>query len=234
MRNKSVVITGATGGIGKAIAMMAAGDGARLAISGRDKEKISALKKELLSQGAPEVICSVADMTNESQVSTFFESARQAFGVLDFLINVPGLTIPGRIAEMKVEELNLMLNVNVTAMFLASKHFIATAAPENALIVAIGSIASKRANPNAPGYCAAKAAMTMLAQGMAMQLKERKIRVTTLSPGAVDSAFWGNRAVPREKFMQAADVADVVKFVMTRPASVVIHDIIFESFEMFK
>ena len=91
-------------------------------------------------------------------------------------------------------------------------------------------MAAKRANPNAPLYCTAKAALSMFSDGMAMQVKENNIRVTTLSPGGTDTGFWGDRKVNRAKFLKADDVADVMLFVMKSNNYIVFHDIAFESF----
>lgn len=75
----------------------------------------------------------------------------------------------------------------------------------------------------------------MFGEAMAMQLKENSIRVTGLRPGATDTdGFWGDRPVPREKFMRPADIAEVVKFVLMLPSHIVMHEIAFESYEFFK
>jgi len=103
-----------------------------------------------------------------------------------------------------------------------------------ALVVNISSVAAKRANPNAPLYCAAKAALSMMADGLALQVGAKNIRVTTLSPGAADTQFWGTRKVPREKFLKVEDVVEVIRFVLTMPARVVFHDIVFESFDFWR
>jgi short-subunit dehydrogenase len=95
-------------------------------------------------------------------------------------------------------------------------------------------MAARRANPNAPVYCAAKAAVAMFSQGLALQAKERNVRVTTLMPGPTDTAFWGNRQVPREKFLQVDDVVAAVRFVLSLPDRVVVHELAFESFAFFK
>jgi len=73
----------------------------------------------------------------------------------------------------------------------------------------------------------------MLSQGLALQAKAQNVRVTTLLPGPTDTAFWGNRAVPREKFMQVDDVVAAVQFVLSLPSRVVVHELAFESFAFF-
>ena len=96
----------------------------------------------------------------------------------------------------------------------------------------IGSMAAKRANGNAPLYCTAKAAVNMLSAGMAIQFKERNVRVTTLNPGGADTPFWGDRPIKRENLLKATDVAEVMEFVLTRESRVAFSEINFESFFM--
>ena len=235
MQNQAVLITGATGGIGQAVAETLAAQGAKLAVTGRDPQKLAALETRLVQAGAAAVVAGVVDVTVEEQVRDLVARAQAAFGRLDVLVNCPGLSVPGPIAAAKVEDFDRMFDVNVRGAFLCAKHFLA-AVDEAAggLVINVSSIASKRANPNAPLYCAAKAAATMLADGLALQVMAKNVRVTTVSPGAVDSQFWGSRPVPREKFLKPADVAEVIRFVINMPRRMVFHDIVFESFDFLR
>jgi NAD(P)-dependent dehydrogenase (short-subunit alcohol dehydrogenase family) len=136
---------------------------------------------------------------------------------------------------MTVEQFDQSMDVNLKGTFLCSKHFVPLIdTPQGGQIINMGSMAAKRANPNAPLYCTAKAAVNMFSQGLALQLIEKNIRVTTLNPGATDTGFWGNRQVPREKFMTGGDVAEAVMFVLLMNPRVVVHELNFESFAFFK
>jgi NADP-dependent 3-hydroxy acid dehydrogenase YdfG len=234
IHNQTVAITGATGDMGRTIATLLAREGAKLAIAGRDPQKVASLAQELAKLGV-ESVSSVVDVTEEDQVAKFFVKAKNAFGRLDALINVPGLSIPGPIAATELGDFERMFDVNVKGAFLSAKHFVSQVDEvSGGLIVNIGSMAAKRANPNAPLYCAAKAALAMMAEGLALQLTAKNIRVTTISPGAADSQFWGSRPVPREKFLKVEDVAEMVHFILRLPKRLVIHDIAFESFEFLR
>ncbi len=234
IRNQVVAITGATGGMGRAIAGSLVRAGAKVAIAGRDPEKVATLEKELAGQGT-EVVSSKVDITVEDQVAEFFAKAKKTFGQLDVLVNVPGLSIPGPIPATQLDDFERMFDVNVKGAFLAAKHFVGQVdEAAGGLVINIGSMAAKRANPNAPLYCAAKAALAMMAEGLALQLVAKNIRVTTLSPGATDSQFWGGRPVPREKFLKVEDVAAMVEFIIRLPSRIVIHDVAFESFEFLR
>ncbi|MCE5303402.1 MAG: SDR family oxidoreductase [Planctomycetaceae bacterium] len=234
LRGVSFVITGAAGGMGRAIAPRLAAEGASLTLADRDPAMLERLKEDLKPYAA-QLLTQVADVTDESSVHSMFEAAKAKFGGVDVLLNLAGLSIAGQIAEMPVEEYDRIIDVNLKATFLCSKHFLQIADPQhNGLIVNIASVAAKQANANAPMYCTAKAAVAMFSEGLALHAKQKNVRVTTLMPGATDTPFWGNRKVPREKFMQVDDVIAAIQFVLSLPPHVVVHELVFESFEFFK
>ncbi|WP_135552883.1 SDR family NAD(P)-dependent oxidoreductase [Paenibacillus cymbidii] len=230
----TVAIVGAGGGIGQATARALAAQGARLALGSGQEPVLRQLTEELTADGATAAYRTV-DVTKEQDVRSFFAWAGETFGSLDVLVNAAGLSIPAQLAEMSVEAYDRTFDVNVKGSFLCAKHYIPHADRERGgLIVFTGSMAAKRANAGAPLYCTAKAAVNMLSQGLALQLIERNIRVTTVNPGATDTGFWGERQVPREKFMTADDVADVIAFIAAMSPRIVVHEINFESFAFFK
>ena len=131
-------------------------------------------------------------MSSEADIESFTRRAVERFGAPDCLLNLAGLSIPTKIAELNVADYELMLDVNLKGSLLMSKYFArAVDSERGGLIVNIGSMAAKRANANAPLYCTAKAAVNMLSAGMQQQFKEQNIRVTTLNPGGADTPFWG-------------------------------------------
>lgn len=227
--NRVFVITGASGGMGSTISKMLAKEGAKLALTSNDAAAMDALKQELPADAYTEIL----DITDEAQVAAFFDKVKALFGGADALLNLAGLSIPAKIPEMAEKDYDLTMDVNLKGTFLASKHFAAIARP-NAQIINIGSMAALRANGNAPLYCTAKAAVNMFGSGLQIQLAKQDIRVTTLNPGGADTPFWGNRKVAREKLLQAADVCDVMRFVLTSDPRIAFHELNFESFAMMK
>ena len=227
--NRVFVITGASGGMGSTISKMLAKEGAKLALTSNDAAAMDALKQELPADAYTEIL----DITDEAQVVAFFGKVKALFGGADALLNLAGLSIPAQIPEMAEKDYDLTMDVNLKGTFLASKHFAAIARP-NAQIINIGSMAALRANGNAPLYCTAKAAVNMFGSGLQIQLAKQDIRVTTLNPGGADTPFWGNRKVAREKLLQAADVCDVMRFVLASDPRIAFHELNFESFAMMK
>ena len=232
IQEQVIMITGATGGIGSEIARKLAASGAKIALSGRDEKKLAALQSELGDHS----FAVTADVTDEASVKKAMVSVRERLGHIDTLINVPGLSVPAKLAEMSVEDFELIFDVNVKGMFLCSKYFLQQVdSQKGGLIVSISSVAGKAANPNAPAYCAAKAAMNMLSDGLLMQYKQANVRTSLISPGAVSTkGFWGDRPVPHEKFLKPQDVAEIVSFVVGLPEHILMQDVVFQPWEMFK
>lgn len=232
LKDQVVFLTGVTGGIGGAIARLFSDAGARLALSGRDEARLKTLAGQLKAD-----TCVVpADVTDEAQVAEAMASANKQLGHLDTLINVPGLSVPAKLAEMELSDFQRIFDVNVTGMFLCSKHFIQQLdAERGGLIISISSVAARSANPNAPAYCAAKVAMNMLSDGLSMQYKQSNVKISVVSPGAVSTeGFWGDRPVPHDKFLKPEEVAEVVGFVAALPANVIMQDVVFQPWEFFK
>lgn len=235
---KVYLVTGVTGGIGGATAAWLAKHGGKLILSGRDQTKLDEAAKLIAKDAAKDTqIKTVAmDVTDEASVIAGMDKAFAAFGKVDCLINIPGMSIPGKIHETSLENYYKMMDVNVTSVFLSAKHYVPRVDPAvGGQIINISSVAGKAANPNAPIYCTAKAAMNMLSAGLALQLKASNIRVSIVSPGATSTTgFWGDRPVPHDKFLKVEEVALVIGFVATLPSSIVLHDVVVEPWEFYR
>ncbi len=223
LAGRRIAVTGATGGIGRHLVATLAGAGARVAATGSSTERLAALAAEV-----PTALTHRADIREEGQVEHFFETAAIGLGGLDAVVVLAGASVPGLVAETTTQTVRDLLDVNVTGAFLACK-YAAARLDDAGQVIVMSSMAGLRANATAPLYCTAKAAVAMFAKAFALQVKERGLRVTTLSPGGVDTPFWGDRPVDRTALMSAADVTDTVVWVLTRPRHVVVHDLQFES-----
>ncbi|MDD4083508.1 MAG: SDR family NAD(P)-dependent oxidoreductase [Sphaerochaetaceae bacterium] len=230
------VLTGATGGIGGATALQLARPGVNIAICSIDKKQLDDLASKLEAKGA-KVIARLVDMTNGKAVSAFMDEVFEVYKKFDVLINFAGLSITSTIDNFTEENYDLVMDVNVKSMFLGTKFFVEHVDEENgAMIINFGSMAAKRANAKSPHYCAAKAAVDMFSDGLAMQLKDKNIRVTAMNPGPADTTFFEGR-IPKEKrtkFMKASTIAEVLEFIISSETNVVFHDLMFESFDFYK
>ena len=228
LEGKNVVVTGASGGMGRILCKRLKDAGANLAVCSNDKEGLCTLTSEI--GGA--AVASVTDITDETDVSNFFAEINNKMGAPYCLVNLAGLSIPTNYKEIEERDFDTMINVNVKGSMLSSKYF-ARSADNNALIINIGSMAARNTNANAPVYCIAKAAVNKLSEGLLLQLGKQGIRVTTVNPGGTDTPFWGERKVDRTKLMSPKDVADIIYFIMNTPENIQIHSIDFESFAKY-
>ena len=233
LTNKTVMITGADGGMGTVICRALAEEGANLAlcsVNGAHLEEVVATLRADFP--ACRVVFAEVDVTDEAQVSDFVGKAAAAFGTFDRLINLAGLSIPSQYKETAVDTYDTMMDVNVKGAFLMSKHFAAYAASP-ARIINVGSMAARNTNANAPIYCMAKAAVNKLSEGLLLQLGKQGITVSTVNPGGADTPFWGTRAVDRSKLMSAEDAAEVILFVARLADHIQLHSVDFESAAKF-
>ena len=234
LNGENLVLIGSTGGIGSAILDQLDNHTVNLALASNQPDL---LEKQVASQEQKgrTVIAQELDVTDEEAVQEFLTRAKSRLGYLNVLINLAGLSIPGKVQDLPVEKFDLMMDVNVKGTFLASKHYLQLAEEgKGGLIINFASAASKRANGNAPLYCASKAAVTMLSQATQINALEKNVRVTNVCPAATDSPFWGDRKVPRELFLKTVDVAEVIYFILSRDNHIVIQDIEFESLARLK
>ncbi len=223
-----IAVTGATGGMGQALCEALAKAGYTLALCGRDNEKLKAQEAHLRALGKSPLVSAAFDLCDETAAEAFFAEAEERLGKIDALIHLAGLSIPTQMDTVTDQDFDRMMDANVKSALIAAKYFALHAADEGGLIVNLGSMAAKRANGNAPLYCAAKAALNMLSAGMQMQLAGKGIRVTTLNPGGTDTPFWGDRKVDRSRMLSPQDVTDVILFVLEHPR-IVFHSVDFES-----
>ena len=232
----TIVMMGASGGIGSATAMQLAGNGVNMALCSVDGPGLEDLRARVCEKGA-EVYAQVVDATSCEQVEQFMKKAAEKFGTLDILINFAGLSVTADLADLTPEQYDLVMNVNVRGMYLSTRAFTGyTKDEKGAMVVNFGSMAAKRPNPKSPQYSAAKAAVNMFTESLSQQLKGRNIRFTTLNPGPADTTFFEGRIPPekRTRFMRAQDVAELLEFILTRDSRIVYHDVMFESFEYYK
>ncbi len=236
LKDKQLILIGASGGFGQAVVKKLAPSGLRLVLGDMDAAALAPVAELATTLGASSVITGVVNVTDETSVAAFFSQVESSGVPADQLLYLPGLSVASPVTDMAEADYDRIVDVNLKGLFFAAKYFLPLTVPErNPLLAFISSQAATRANPNAPVYCAAKAAVSMFGQGLALQAMQKNVRVTAFKPGPVDTqGFWGNRPVPREKFLKAEDVAEVIAFTLSLPEHVVMHEVSFESFDFFK
>jgi short-subunit dehydrogenase len=223
---KTIIITGASSGIGKATAELLAKDKHNLILIARNKQALDEIAKNNKN-------CHVfqCDLTNEEQVEETSNKIIKDFKI-DVLINNAGVGFPTKLDELSLEDYNKMIDTNVKGLVFFTKNILHQMKNNNkGHIINISSPAGLSANPIAPIYCASKFALEGYSEGLKLQLKDEKknIRVTIVRPGAVNTNYWGKREVEREKFMIPKEMALVIKFVIDFPEQSNIVEITMES-----
>lgn len=185
---KTALVTGATGGIGAAIARALHGAGAVVAISGRNGERLSALAGEL--GGRIHVL--PADLSDPAAADALVKDAEAAMGAVDILVNNAGLTRDTLAMRMKDEDWQAVIDVNLTAPFrLARAALRGMMKKRLGRIVNITSIVGVTGNPGQANYCASKAGMIGWTKAMAAEVASRNVTVNCIAPGFIDTAMTG-------------------------------------------
>lgn len=224
MQDNIIIITGATSGIGKALAARCAAAGAKLGLIARNSERLDAVATELRGTGATVAVAS-ADVCDERAVQAAMDSLRSALGPIDILVNNAGVGFGTVIAETSLEDFRTMVDTNLTGVFLCAKAVLPGMLERGeGHICNVSSVVGKVANPGAPIYCASKHGLNGLVSGLRQQVGPKGVKVSMVSPSAADTAYWDGREVDRSKFLQADEVAEAIEFILTRPRGVLILD----------
>lgn len=236
MKNKTVLITGATSGIGRATAILFAVKGFRLILCGRRQDRLVALQSELSKKTDVHVLN--FDVSNKETVHSALNSLPAEFANIDVLINNAGNAHGlDPIQDGNEEDWDAMMDINVKGLLYVSKAVIPQmVARKSGHIINIGSTAGKEVYPKGNVYCASKHAVDALTTGMRIDLNPYGIKVGAVNPGAVETEFSnvrfkGDDAKADAVYngfepLVAEDIAETLLFVVTRPAHVNIADLV--------
>jgi len=205
-----VVVTGASQGIGKAVAERFAGEGARIALWSRTESKLEAVAERCREQGAEAMVCP-CDVTDDEDVQNAADAVLSEWGAPDVLVNNAGAFTPAPIDETSADAFRSQVDVNLNAPYVVTKQFLSPMREAGSgHLFFMGSIASITAYPGSVAYCAAKHGLLGLARVVREETKEDALRVTTVMPGATRTPSWDGTELPDERFMAPDDVAEAV------------------------
>jgi NAD(P)-dependent dehydrogenase (short-subunit alcohol dehydrogenase family) len=233
MPDRAALITGASSGIGLAIARALGQDGYGITVSARRPEKLEEAAKELEGEGL-EVLVVPANMAKEEDIQNVVGKHKERFGRLDVLVNNAGVGIGGTIEGYETKKLDMQLDVNLRSVYLTARDCIpmlkeAGAEHGKALIVNTASIAGKAGQPWLAAYSATKAGVVGLSQAMHGELGKDGVQVTAFCPGFVATPMtdWVEGQVPKEEMIQPEDIAEAVRFLLRTSANCVVPEIQF-------
>jgi short-subunit dehydrogenase len=186
LENRVAIITGASEGIGKALACELVKQGARVVLAARSEDKLNALAAEL---GAARALAVPTDVTQPAQVERLVAQAVDAFGGVDILVNNAGFGMYGLVQETDWERLRQMWEVNFFAAVACTRAALPHLRRRRGAMVNISSVAGKIPLPYMAGYCATKFALVAFSDGLRMELAPAGVQVLTVCPGRVRTKF---------------------------------------------
>jgi 3-oxoacyl-[acyl-carrier protein] reductase len=228
LTGKKALVTGATGGLGGAIARTLHGQGAHVALSGTRVEALEALAAEL-GERAVIAPCNLAD---KDSVEALVPAAEERLGGLDILVNNAGVTKDNLFLRLKDEDWDSVIAVNLTAAFRLSRAAVKTMMRRRyGRIIAIGSVVGTAGNPGQGNYAASKAGLIGMSKALAQEVASRNITVNVVSPGFIESPMTqalnekqrGDilSDVPMGRLGSGADVAAAVAYLASEEAAYV-------------
>ena len=237
MEKKIVMVTGATSGIGEACAKKFAQGGYNVIITGRRKEKLDALKKELEGMGA-EVLAMQVDVREREAAKKAVEFLKDKWAKIDVLINNAGLALGlDKEYEGDFDDWDTMIDTNIKGLLNMTRFVVPAMVERNeGHIINIGSVAGDAAYANGNVYCATKAAVKTITDGLRIDVAESNVRVTNLKPGLVQTNFSNVRfhgddaradnVYKGVKPLTGDDIADVAFYAASAPAHVQIAEVL--------
>jgi ribitol 2-dehydrogenase len=230
LEGKVALVTGASSGIGRALARMLDAEGARVALAARSTDRLEAVAASL----AGDALVVTTDLARPAEVERMVAETAARFGHIDILLANAGVYVPGEVKDGDPDAWEAMIAVNVSSVFRAIHAVLpGMIARRGGDIVVTSSISGHSALHWEPVYSGTKHAIQSFVHGLRRQVSPSGIRVGEVSPGIVLNELWGYRDpdVIREKAeahegLLSEDVADAVRFMLTRPARVTIRDVV--------
>jgi NAD(P)-dependent dehydrogenase (short-subunit alcohol dehydrogenase family) len=222
LHGRNVLVTGASGGLGRAIALELASCGCRLFLTGRDRQRL-AETKSLVRDVAPVVHASVTDLADGQAVADLAGRAIEIMGRVDILVNCAGIFPVAALEESTAEDFVRCFAVNVRAPFLLTQRLAIPMAERGwGRVVNIGSSSAYSGFRDTALYCASKHALLGLSRALFQELKDRGVRIYCLSPGSIQTDMGRKvRGQTFETFIRPEEVARYLSFVVSFDAEVV-------------
>lgn len=237
IKDKIVVITGASSGLGEATARLLSAQGASVVLAARREDRIKALAGEL-TRGGGKAFAMTTDVTRSEEVKRLVDAAVHTYGRIDVMINNAGLMPQSPLERLRIDEWDRMIDVNIKGVL----YGIAAALPhmkqqKGGHIINVSSVAGHKVRAGGAVYAATKHAVLALSEGLRQEVKPYNIRTTVISPGAVatelpDSITEPDVALSFHKFYEefaipADSFARAVAFAMSQPEDVDVNEILF-------
>ncbi|MDH3454685.1 MAG: 3-oxoacyl-[acyl-carrier-protein] reductase [Desulfuromonadales bacterium] len=229
LSDKVAIITGASRGIGRFVAVALAAQGAKVVASARNAEALESLVAEIKAQGG-DALAVVADVATEADANNLIEQAVATYGRVDILINNAGITRDGLLLRMKNDDWDAVIDTNLKGAFLCTRAAAKYMSKQRAgRIINISSVVGEMGNAGQANYCASKAGLLGLTKSVARELARRNVTVNAVTPGFIVTDMTENMTdkareamieqIPLGRLGEAEDVANAVLFLASDQSS---------------
>lgn len=223
LNNKVAVVTGAGSGIGEAIATALGNNGVKVVLAGRNTDKLNAVATQF-EQGNVKVVAT--DVTDKREVQQLIDTSKDTFGRLDIVVNSAGQMKSSKITDYNVDDWDSMIDVNVKGTL----YTIQSALPilleqSSGHIINIASISGFEVTKGSAIYSATKAAVHSITQGLEKELAKTGVKVTSISPGMVETPLTEHYDFNGRKKLEAQNIADAAIYALTQPSHVNVNEV---------
>lgn len=233
LEGKSVIVTGASRGIGRSTAIALGREGVRVALVSRSEQSLTAVAAEVQEAGGDSLVAPF-DFADSTDIPFLVASLSDQLGSIDAVINNAGTFLERDLAEMTDEELRHVLEVNLVSPFALTRELLPALRKSKGRIINVASTSGLQGYAQQSGYCASKAGLLGLMRALAIEEKPHGIRIHNLCPGGVDTDFINNTKLGArlegQVMISPDDIAEMVVFLLRQPANVDIAEMVIRRF----
>jgi 3-oxoacyl-[acyl-carrier protein] reductase len=233
LEGKAALVTGASRGLGRALAIELAQRGANLILASRDENDLAQTAQIANSKRRVEILIQACDVGSLEQVEALAAESQQAFGGLDILINNAGLGRAALVADSNPEDAELMIRVNLWGLYLVTRACLPLMKDRKGWVVNISSVAAINPSPGFAVYAATKAAVSSFSQSLRQELRHDGVRVMNVSPGMMETDFFkgftkdGKAPVPTDAgpLLQSTEAARAIVDTLCLPTNAAVNEL---------
>lgn len=226
LKDKVAIVTGASSGIGASIAETLSQHGVKLMLTGRNEARLSDVAEQLQENSQSEIATHIVDVTQKNEVAKLVKETENKFGHVDILVNSAGLMLSSAITDGDVEAWENMIDVNIKGTLYGINAVLPIFLNQSTgHIINIASISGFEVTKQSTLYSASKAAVHTITQGLEKELAKTGVRVTSISPGMVDTPLSGNTDWGSRKKLDPKNIAEAVVYALQQPSHVNINEV---------